>query len=239
MFDLIKKDLVVGWIVLLGITLLIPFITSIAIMAMIDDFGGLILGVFGLITFGLCLAGAFLFISVDTVYEADRHLVSLPLKRSKIVIARYLSMWLCLTFNYSLVILSCLVAVYYFNQSDPLLDRLLTWRGIFAPYLMLIFILLYMLPFIFKFSTNKGTLIAVTTQAVLLLINPAHQLLNKWFPELFAFDFTWILQKLQAVLQWLSQQSTVSIYAGIVILIAGVAVISLALSIRFYNRRDI
>jgi len=239
MLDLIKKDIIVGWIILLGITLLIPFITTMMIMAMIDDFGGLILGVFGLITFGLCIAGSFLFIGVDAAFEADRHFASLPLKRSKMVFARYASAWLSLSFNYGLVILSCLAAIWLFNQSDPLLDRILTWRGIIAPYLMLICIQAYMLPFIFKFSTSNGAFIAAGSQIVFLLIRPVYQLLNKLFPDIFSFDFTWLISKIQTAFRWTGELSTISVIAIICLFIIGFATLSLGISIRFFNRRDL
>ena len=239
MFNLFKKDLIVGWPILLGIILLIPFIATIAILAMIDDFGGLIPAIFGLLCFGLSIAGSFVFIGVDATYDADRQFVSLPLKRSKIVLARYFSAWISLTFNFSLIILTCLGAIYFFNQSDPLLDRILTWRGLLVPYLLLICILSYMLPFIFKFSANKGVFIAVATQVILMLVHPMCHFLSKLFPEIFEFDFNRVLQKWQTAFIWFGQLSTGLFYCVIMLLIVGSIVISIGLSIRFFNHRDI
>ena len=42
MLNLIKKDFAAGWIYLGGITLGISFLTSIALLAMMDDFGGIV-----------------------------------------------------------------------------------------------------------------------------------------------------------------------------------------------------
>lgn len=62
MFNLIEKDFIAGWMFLIGVVLIIPFISMIAMWAMMDDFGGVIIGVFTFIVMALCIASSFTFL---------------------------------------------------------------------------------------------------------------------------------------------------------------------------------
>ncbi|HEX9975263.1 MAG TPA: ABC-2 transporter permease, partial [bacterium] len=132
MFSLIKKDFIAGWMFLIGVVILIPFITMIAMWAMMDDFGGVIIGIFTFIVMVLCIASSFIFLSVDTTYKAEMIYASLPIKRSKIVIARYLSSFILTTGSFSLAVLSCFSMVYIFNHTDPAFKIILSFRGIIS-----------------------------------------------------------------------------------------------------------
>lgn len=60
-----KKDFMVCWMFIIGILLIIPFLTTIALLAMIEDFGGVVIPVFTLIIVGLCIASSFIFIGIS------------------------------------------------------------------------------------------------------------------------------------------------------------------------------
>ena len=91
MLNLIRKDFIACWMFLIGVVILIPFITLIAMWAMMDDFGGVIIGVLTFVVMILCIASSFIFMGVDSAFQAEMIYASLPIKRSKIVLASYLS----------------------------------------------------------------------------------------------------------------------------------------------------
>ena len=239
MFDLIKKNFLVGWVFLIGIVLLVPFISSIAIWAMLDDFGGLIVGIFTILTVGICIGSAFLFIGIDSAYNAEMIFVSLPIERSTIIISHYLSSFLMIIFSLSIVIFSCLSSIHIFGKPDPAFDILLSTRGIFSMIVFLFFILCFTLPFIFIFGSGKGMMVALFTQLGIMLFWPILKFLFKAISGVFSFDLDYFNRLLQSTITWLLGLSALKAYFLLFFIVTFVVSLSILLSIIFYKKRDL
>jgi hypothetical protein len=238
MFDLIKKNFMIGWLFLIGIVLLIPFLSSIAIWAMLDDFGGLIVGVFTLLTIGICIGSAFLFIGIDNAQNAEKIFVSLPIERSTIIISHYISSFLMIIFSLSIVIFSCLSSIHIFDKTDPAFDILLSTRGIIGMIVFLLFILCSMFPFIFKFGSGKGMMVALFTQLGIMLFWPILKFLFKAISGVFSFDLDFFNRLFHSTITWLLSLSATKAYSLLFFTVVFVISLSISLSILFYKKRD-
>ena len=239
MIQLIKKDFIVGWMLLIGVILIIPFITLIAMWAMMDDFGGVIIGVFTFIVMILCIASSFIFMGVDSAFQAEMIYASLPIKRSKIVLARYLSSFMLTTGSFGLAVLSCFSMVYIFNETDPAFKIILSFRGIIAMLSFLFMILSFIFPFIFKFGPGKGVTAALITQISLMIAFPLAKFVLKALQGIFAFDFAFFNRMLHSAIKWIVGLSAFQAYLMIFGIVSLVILVSIGLSIRFYNRMDL
>ena len=239
MLNLIKKDFFAGYLFLFGIIILAPFITWMEIWAMIDDFGGLILGIFTLITMILCIASAFIFMAVDSSPNTDMIYASLPVKRSTIVAARYITSYMMMLICFLIIILTCFSSVYLFNKSDQAFNILLSLRGIASMSLFLIFILSFILPFVFTFGAGKGFTVALIVQIILVISLPLIKFIFNLVSGIFEFDIALFSRFLKSTLRWIIALPAYQAYILIIFIIIIVITISLKLSIRFYYRRDL
>ncbi len=239
MIQLLKKDFIAGWMFLIGVVLIIPFITLIAMWAMMDDFGGVIIGVFTFIVMVLCIASSLIFLGVDNVYKAEMIYASLPIKRSTIVFARYLSSFMLTTGSFSLAVLSCLSMVYIFNESDPAFKIILSFRGIIAMLSFLFMILSFIFPFIFKFGPGKGVTAALVTQISLMIAFPLIKFVLKALQGILAFDFAFFNRMLHAAIKWIIDLTAFQAYLLIFGIVAFVILVSIGLSVSFYKRMDL
>ena len=130
MLDLVKKDFQIGKYYLLGLVFLIPSVSAMGLIMMIKYFGGIVLGIFILLTIILCLISSLVFINIDSSCRADELLLSLPIKRSVIVFSRYITSFLMTVFCLSLIYLTCLVLNHVILLQDQYFDIILTFRGI-------------------------------------------------------------------------------------------------------------
>jgi ABC-type transport system involved in multi-copper enzyme maturation permease subunit len=239
MLNLIKKDFFAGYLFLLGVVIFAPFITWMEIWAMIDDFGGLILGIFTFITMLMCIASAFIFMAVDSSPNTDMIFASLPVKRSTIVAARYLTSYTLMLSCYLIIVLTCFSAVYLFNKSDQAFNILLSLRGLASMSLFLIFILSFILPFVFKYGSGKGFTTALITQIVLVIFIPIAKFVLNVLNGIFEFDIALFSRLLNSTLRWLIALPAYQAYILITLFIILIITISLKLSIRFYYKRDL
>jgi len=239
MLNLIKKDFIVGWMLLIGVVLIIPFITLIAMWAMMDDFGGVIIGVITFIVMILCIASSFIFMGVDSAFQAEMIYASLPIKRSKIVLARYLSSFILTTGSFGMAVLSCFSMVYMFNETDPAFNIILSFRGIVAMLSFLFMILSFIFPFIFKFGPGKGVTAALVTQISLMIAVPVIKFVLKALQGILAFDFAFFNRMLHTAIKWIVGLSAFQAYLVIFGIVTFVILVSIGLSVRFYSRMDL
>jgi hypothetical protein len=239
MLRLIKKDFIAGWMFLIGVVLIIPFITSIAIFAMLDDFGGLIPGVFIFMVVMLCSASAFIFWGIDQTFNADMIYASLPIKRFIIVLARYSSAFILTIGSYSLALISCYVAVNIFGQYDPAFEIILSWRGILSLLVLLFLILAFIFPFIFRFGPGKGIAAAIVTQIGLTLLVPVTKFILNALKGIIHFDLAFFTRILHHSIRWLMHLEKFQVYLLLTGVFSTMLLISVSLSIRFFNRKDL
>jgi len=239
MLRLIKKDFIAGGIFLIGVVLIIPFITSIAIFAMLDDFGGLIPGVFIFIVVMLCSASAFIFWGIDHTFNADMIYASLPIKRFVIVLARYSSAFILTTGSYGLALISSYVVVNFFGQYDPAFEIILSWRGILSLLVLLFLILAFIFPFIFRFGPGKGVAAAIIAQIGLTLLVPVTKFILNALKGIINFDLAFFSRIFQNSIRWLMHLEKFRAYLLLIGIFSIMLLISVSLSIRFFNRRDL
>jgi hypothetical protein len=239
MRDLIKKDLCAGFVFLLIIPIIIPFLTMMAIWAMVDDFGGMIVAFFTFLTMGLCLASSLLFFAIDAAPGAEVLFVSLPVKRSAIVYSRYCTSFLISLSALFIVLLTCLAADHIFGLYDPAFGLILSLRGMWSMSSALLIILSSLMPFIYKFGPEKGLVVFLFTSVglgVILLIGDAVLTAHDGRLELNLGIFHAIFD---ALLKWVRGLKSTAVYftsfAALILIVA----ISSLLSVRFYRRRDL
>ncbi len=239
MLNLIRKDFIAGALFLLGAAILIPFLSSIAMAAMIDDFGGINMGIFTFIVIALCVGASFIFIAIDTSFKTEMTYASLPLKRSTIVFARYVSSIIITLTGFCLVILSCLTIVYLFYQNDPAFKIFLSSRGIISMISFLLIILAVILPFLFKFGPGKGVIAALIVQIGIVLLLPLSEFIINALNDIWNFDIAFFYKLLQEILIWMTALPAIYAYLFVCSIVVSLNAISIALSVRFYDRRDL
>lgn len=239
MLNLVRKDFIAGAIFLLGIAIIIPFMTSMGIAVMIKDFGGIIVGIFTFIIAAMCIGASFIFIAIDTSFGTEVTYASLPMKRSTIVVARYISSIIITMSGFCLVILVCLSLINIFNLSDPAFRLILSSRGITSMISFLLVILTIMLPFIFKFGPGKGVIAALILQISLVIISPLYNFLMNVLNDIWDFDIAYFYNLLHNILNWIMTLPAIYAYLFVISILLTCYVISIFLSIRFYNKRDL
>jgi len=207
--------------------------------AMMDDFGGVIIGVFTFIVMILCIASSFIFLGVDNAYKAEMIYASLPIKRSTIVLARYLSSFILTTGSFSLAVLSCLSMVYIFDHTDPAFNIILSFRGIISMISFLFMILSFIFPFIFKFGAGKGITAALIMQISLMIAVPVIKFVLKALQGILAFDFAFFNRMLHGAIKWIVGLTAFQAYLLIFGIVTFVILVSIGLSVRFYNKMDL
>jgi hypothetical protein len=236
---LIKKDFIATGLYLIGATFAIPFLTMIAILTMVDHFGGLVVGAFTMIVIIESIYPALLFILVDSSSGADKIFASMPVKRSTIVLSRYSESIIQLIYNFTLVILTCLSAIYIFQVRDEMLTKMITFNGIFAIFLFLIFILTIIFPFMFKSGVGGGLLKATISLVILFILLPAADYVLYLLQDYITFDPDFFLLLADKFITWLKTQPAYIINLLPIVTVLITLSLSILLSIRFYNKLDI
>jgi len=167
MFMLVKKDFIVSYSFLLfAIVTWVMY----AMMAFLYD---MMVPLAMLFAIGL----PFTFVLVDTIFKADVHYASLPLKRSGIVYARYFSSLIMVIIALVLTVITGIVLQNVFSKADKGFEIMLNFWGIVG-FLSFVFISLsYLLPFIFRFGFARGVGIASSTVIVAALLVTGFKLL--------------------------------------------------------------
>jgi len=239
MIRLIKKDFSVGRYYILGIVVIIPFVTGVAIMAMISDYGRIFAGLLLLILIGLCTLSGFLFIAIDSDCDREALFVSLPLARSTLVIARYLSSFLLATCGLGIALLTVLIAITFFGIHDPVLKMMISGSGIVGLLSVILIGVSYGLPFFFKYSSGTSMFRAALFPLALVL---ALQLL--YHAVIFLngnreLDLSYLTDMLNGLRDWILGQGVISIWITPLIPLVIFISLSLLSSIRFYNKKEL
>lgn len=236
---LIKKDFISASLFITGMSLAIPFITILTIWTMVDHFGGIIIGVFTLIVVAESIFPSLMFILIDSTTGTDKTFASLPIKRKTIVLSRYTGSIIVLTYNFLLVILTCLAAIYFFDVRDSILVKLVSLNGIYIMFFFLIFITSFVLPFIFKSGAGGGLIKATIALIILLSLFPAGDFVINQFKDYLSIDPEFLIKLAEDILFWIKDQPAYFIKLGSVWSLLLILIVSYLLSVNFYNKMDI
>lgn len=183
---------------------------------------------------------------VEIKHPTDRLWASLPLRRWELVSARYAAAALGLGIGLGAsLVLSVLLWAVYPPVRWPAPPPLVVASAVLGLAFLLSWFLSAYLPFVFRFGPARGPLIfAGTTVGVSILVSAAQHLVATLFPET---GFSWLATVLRApgkaVLGALAAVRDLWGAPALLVLLAvltlALAAASLALSIRFYRRRDL
>jgi hypothetical protein len=239
MYKLIKKDLKIGWPFLFGILILISFIMHMLIWTMMDHFGGVIIPVTTLIVSVFCIASSFLFIIIDDTYKTSVIFASLPIRRSRIVCARYATCMLMTAYAFAIAIASCFSMIHIFGEYDPAFMILLSPAVMVGMLSFLFIVLSLFLPFIFTFGVSKGSAIALGTFLSMQVLASIATFVLKAFKGLIVIDVSLFVKCFNSCVNWIIslETSTTCVLLGSVVL--AIIIFSLGLSICFYKKLDL
>lgn len=198
-----------------------------------------------------CMILTFLLVLSVPILE-DRHrldlfLLSLPVKRSQVVGARYIGAGLALIASLAVLLSAAPLAAAAFEVEGARLDVLVSPAGILFFLLPLIFLLALFLPLYFKFGLGKGLLaLAAACPGLMILFGAAVKLTalltrkpaSALFPldaEIGAVPYKPFLPLAAALRESLG---TPGFYALLLAVVAGTVALSLRLSVRFYSKRE-
>lgn len=239
MISLIKKDFLTGRYSILALFLLVPFITSMEILSMVDYFDGIILGVFAILSIIMSIFCSLIFINIDITNRGDELLKSLPINKSIIIYARFITSFLLEISCLLLIYLTSLFFARVINIEDEYLELIINYRGIIIALFGISMILLTMLPLLFKFGSGKGGGIIYLVLLVILLLPSLSKLLIDLFKNRISFNFDFITEKIKAIINYLSEVNPILIYLCMAGILIFALIISVKLSVRFYKKRNI
>ncbi|MFC2128921.1 ABC-2 transporter permease, partial [Bacteroidota bacterium] len=212
MIHLIKKDFLIGRYSILSLVLLVPFVTSMAILSMIDYFDGIILGVFVILSIIMSIFCSLIFINIDTSNRGDELIKSLPIDKSIIVYSRFITSFFMEISCLLLIYLASLFFDRVINIEDQNLSLIINYRGIIIALFGISMILLTMLPFIFKYGGGKGSGMIFFSLMFIVLLPSLSKLLLDAFKDSISFNFDFITEKIKDILNYLSEVDPIFIY---------------------------
>jgi len=239
MVQLIKKDFISSKIFLGIATIVIPFITCIMLLAMMDDFGGVALGAITLLTVFACAITSIIPFLLDTTTGIETTFAGFPIERSEIVLARYLSAYLLNTYALLLIVVTIWVLNALVNPSDNAFEILLSIRGIIGIYVFLTFLLSFFLPYILKFGASKGSVYYMATMMILGFLDPIYTLLNNLSSGLFVIDLSIFKRIFEASILFIRFLPASEVYLLLISVVLVVVSSSIYLSIKLYTKRDL
>ena len=239
MLNLIRKDFIAGWMFVGIATLMIPFLTSLAIWAMMDDFGGIALGFITILTVLMCTASSLIFILVDTVSKTESTYAGLPLERTTIVLSRYAGSLILITYSLCLAVFTIWLLSFGSGGSDRAFAILLSLRGITGMYVFLILINSFLYPFILKYGTGRGAFIYFSAVIVLGLLDPLVGFLQNVLSGIILIDLSFIKNVFESTVGFIRFLPLTELYLLLFSVLISIISTSLLLSIKFYSKRDL
>ena len=226
-------------IFLAGMPVLIPLITALAVLSMVEDFGGVLTGVFTFIILFICFISMFISLGLDSTPGIEMIFASLPIKKTAIVRARYLSSSLFVLFNFSLVVLTVIAVKQSSDIPSHLVSIFLTGRGILCMAALFLLLISLILPFYFKYGPGRGVVAALLFQAGLALIVPAVKFVLHLFGGEIILDIGFIFDQLQLLLTWILSLRPFIAYILVIGSILFIVTFSTIISGYFYTKRDL
>ena len=182
---------------------------------------------------------SFVLMIVDAGTQSENMLLSLPLDRAAIVLAHYAFTFLLIAYNLLLALFTVFMHRWLFQLEDPVLPIILNFKGVLLFYAGLLIMLSFIFPFMYKLGSGKGFVVALSLQLGLPLLKPLYRFATNALQGIYELDIRELIQLLQGAFRWINTQSsfTISILGSSTVLC--IIILSLFLSTRFYNKRDI
>lgn len=241
MLKLIKKDFLAGLVILPGVLIVVPFLSSISLLAMMDNFGGIVLVFFTLLTLFICTTASLMFIFVDSTSITEMTFASLPIERSLIVKSKYYSSSILILVSFTLLVITAWIVS--FSSIDPESERafeiILSFRGIISMLLVLFAIQAFMFPFIFKYGSGRGSQTAIFSILLITLLDPVVRSLSNLIEGYFRLDFSFITDLFDSTMDYITHLSSIEVYSLIIMIFLIITTISIVLSQKFYSTRDL
>jgi len=181
----------------------------------------------------------FIFIALDSLYKADIEYSSLPVKRSTIVYARYVSSSLSVIAGLILTIIIGFVFKQFFTAADKGFELLMTIRGLISFILIVTLPISYLLPFIFKFGFGKGLWVASSISMMIVILILIVKSISSFLKGYQLFNEAFFSKLLNEILEIIKILGKTGVLAVIFFIIGTLVLISIKLSVRFYSKRDL
>jgi len=239
MIKLIKSDFSAGRYFVFSVFIYIPFIVSIMIMAMLDDFAGIVTSFFLLMLIALCTASGYVFSFNEALHNGEQLFASLPLTRTRLVLARYLSSLLLAGLAWFAGIGTMFAAVRIFDVHDPVLDILISSRGAVGLFSVIVILISYGLPFYYRYRHRNPILKAAMTPIIFFVVTELINQAASFQQGIWKFHLEYITSILNGIKGWIfgTGYSHPLMILGCTVCVA--VILSLTASIRFFKKRDI
>jgi hypothetical protein len=103
----------------------------------------------------------------------------------------------------------------------------------------LLVILAFMFPFTFKFGPGKGAIAALIVQIGVVLLVPLFGFIKNALSDVWNFDILFFYKLLLEILIWIAALPAIYAYLFTFSIVFMFTMVSIVLSVRCYNRRDL
>ncbi len=239
MNNLIKKDFISNWQLVAVMFFYVPFLISIALWAMMDDFGGVAIWFITLLALVLCIASSLIFVLAGEHKKADIFYTSLPIGRVVIVFAKYISSFMMLLISYTLAVFSVWFVSAVSKQSDMSFGTLLDLEGIFTMFIFISIFLNYLLPYLIGFGVSKGFMISFFVTIALAFIKPILTFLESLSSGIVIIDLSSLAELFRSLILYIKDLPEHYRYFTLAGMLIFSSSISLLISIKLFSKRDL
>lgn len=236
---LIKKDFISYWQLIAVMAFYVPFLTSIALWAMMDDFGGVAIWFITMLVAAMCIATSFIFIISEEHKNGNVFYSSLPVKRASIVLAKYISSLINLILSFLISVLTVWFVSGVSYQHDNAFDLMLKPEGIIVMFSFISLVLFYLLPYIIGFGPGRGFFISVFVTIIIALFEPFTNFLKSLSSGRIDLNFSFITGFLKSSFHFLKMLPDYQKYSLLIGVLIFAFFISLLISIKLFSKRDL
>ena len=169
-----------------------------------------------------------MFFMIDEVNDSEAVFASLPVKRGQIVLAKYLSSLGQLVLAISVHLITMLVVTHFMLGLDHPALEFITAPELWIM-LVIIIVLLnsFAIPFYLQYGLQNGLFLVLVSQFILIVI-------SFWIYKFFELE-----DPIQDWLNWVGTNSSVAILGTITLFCFAIISISLKISLKIYNNKEL
>ncbi|MCP4724496.1 MAG: ABC-2 transporter permease [bacterium] len=202
---------------------------------------------FALFRFGLFIPGCsvftillpMIFLLVDTAHKSESMICSMPVKRNEIIRARYLSSLIILTFGLLITLLMGFTIENLTDSKDALIGSLFTISGALGFVLKAMVMTAFILPFYYKYGIATGfpVFMAFLLAVILILLGIEYVISIMRGLDMFMMPiFSGIIT---VIAEFSNEIGMIPFRVLSLVIIVSLVLLSMKLSEKYYNKRDL
>ncbi len=180
-----------------------------------------------------------IFIIMDTFFKAEIQFCSFPVKRTTVVYARYISSLILIMSGLILTAFLGLIFDAFLSAEDKSFKILMTWPGIAGFLFSVILFISIIMPFIFRFGLVKGLVIFVSAVVSCILVITVIEYIISVNQGYVMFTKPYFRGITRLTAEYINSSGTLFLKIQSAAVLIAVPVLSVFLSKRFYNKRDL